>query len=198
MNKQTERNDIRRTDGGITAAKGFLAAGCEAGIKYRNRKDMAMVFAETPCVTAGTFTSNRVKAAPVLWNMRLVAEGCQARAVIVNTGIANAGTGARGMEICRETAEAGAAALGVPADSILLGSTGVIGPNPPIERIRDGIEKLAGCLSKTREAARDASLAIMTTDTVNKEAAVEFRLPSAEGNGTKLFVSCGILLWTML
>ena len=175
---------IRKIPGGITAAKGFSAACCEAAIKYPNRKDMALVFADVPCAVAGTFTSNRVKAAPVLWNMDIVKNGKPARAVVVNTGIANAGTGETGMNLCRETAAHTAEALGIPADSVLLGSTGVIGPNLPADRMNAGISAMAKTLSKSVEAGTDASIAIMTTDTVNKETAVEFDLPASSGEGT--------------
>ena len=164
---------IRKIAGGITAAKGFSAACCEAAIKYPNRKDMAMVFADVPCAVAGTFTSNKVKAAPVLWNMDIVKNGKDARAVVVNTGIANAGTGEAGMALCRETAAHTAEVLGIPADSVLLGSTGVIGPNLPLDRMNAGVSAMAKTLSKSAEAGTDASVAIMTTDTVNKETAVE-------------------------
>ena len=175
---------IRKIDGGVTAAKGFRASACEAGIKYSNRKDMAMVYADVPCALAGVFTSNKVKAAPVLWNMEIVRTGKPARAVVVNTGIANAGTGETGMRICRETAEKAAEALRIPADSVLLGSTGVIGPNLPLDRITAGVEVLAGSLSDSVAAGTAASRAIMTTDTVNKEFAVAFELPAASGDGT--------------
>ena len=175
---------IRKIPGGITSAKGFSAACCEAAIKYPNRKDMALVYADVPCTVAGTFTSNRVKAAPVLWNMDIVKNGKPARAVVVNTGIANAGTGETGMNLCRETAAHTAEALGIPADSVLLGSTGVIGPNLPADRMNAGISAMAKALSKSVEAGTDASIAIMTTDTVNKETAVEFDLPASSGEGT--------------
>ena len=92
-------------DGGITAPIGFEAAGVEAGVKYANRKDMAIVYSQKPCVVAGTFTSNVVKAAPVKWDMKIVEESAFAQAVIVNTGIANAGTGKEGMDYCVQTAE---------------------------------------------------------------------------------------------
>ena len=175
---------IRKIQGGITAAKGFSAACCEAAIKYRNRKDMAMVFADAPCAVAGTFTSNKVKAAPVLWDMDIVKNGKDARAVVVNTGIANAGTGEAGMTLCRETAAHTAGVLGIPADSVLLGSTGVIGPSLPLDRMNAGITAMAKTLSKSAEAGTDASIAIMTTDTVNKETAVEFELPAGSEEGT--------------
>ena len=175
---------IRKIEGGITAAKGFSASWCEAAIKYPNRKDMAMVFADVPCAVAGTFTSNKVKAAPVLWNMDIIKNGKDARAVVVNTGIANAGTGETGMTLCKETAGHTAEVLGIPADSVLLGSTGVIGPNLPLDRMNAGISAMAKTLSKSVKAGTDASIAIMTTDTVNKETAVEFELPAASGEGT--------------
>ena len=175
---------IRKIPGGITMAKGFAAASCEAAIKYQNRKDMAMLFAEVPCAVAGTFTSNKVKAAPVLWDMNIVKNGKPAQAVVVNTGIANAGTGEAGMNICRETAAHAASVLGISAESVLLGSTGVIGPNLPVDRMNAGISAMAKTLSPSPEAGTAASIAIMTTDTVNKETAVAFDLPAASGEGT--------------
>jgi len=175
---------IRKIAGGFTAAAGFRAASCEAGIKYRNRRDMALLFTDVPCAAAGTFTSNRVKAAPVLWDMEIVKAGKPVRAVVVNTGIANAGTGGEGLRLCRETAGFAAETLGVPPDAVLVGSTGVIGPNVPLDRITAGIAAMAGSLSSSPEAATLASRAIMTTDTVNKETAVAFDLPSASGDGT--------------
>ena len=176
--------EIRKITGGFTAAKGFRAASCEAGIKYQNRKDMALLFTDVPCQVAGTFTSNRVKAAPVLWDMAIAESWKSVRAVVVNTGIANAGTGEEGMRLCRETARHTADVLGITQDEVLLGSTGVIGPNVPIDRICAGVTRMAGSLSASAEAATDASKAIMTTDTVNKEFAVSFDLPAASGNGT--------------
>ncbi|MCR5223338.1 MAG: bifunctional glutamate N-acetyltransferase/amino-acid acetyltransferase ArgJ [Lachnospiraceae bacterium] len=163
---------MKQINGGITAPKGFFAAGVEAGIKYENRKDMAMIYSEKPCVVAGTFTSNRVKAAPVKWDMKIVDEKGSAQAVVVNTGIANAGTGAEGMRICEETAEEAAKQLGIEKDAVLVGSTGVIGAQIPIEKIKAGIAKLVAAKDSGTAAGTDASKAIMTTDTVNKELAV--------------------------
>ncbi len=174
---------IDRIPGGVTAAKGFKAASCAAGIKYAGRTDMAMLYSDAPCAVAGTFTTNVVKAAPVLWDRRIVYDVKSARAVVVNAGIANAATGEAGMETCRQTADCAARALGIPADSVLLGSTGVIGPNLPMDRISAGVAALAASLSDTIEAGTDASRAIMTTDTVNKEFAVTFQLPAANGEG---------------
>ena len=163
-------------DGGVTAPKGFLAAGTEAFIKYEHRPDMAMLYSQEPCIVAGTFTSNVVKAAPVIWDMKIVKENGMARAAVVNTGIANAGTGKKGMDICKAEAEHAAKVLGISKEEVLVGSTGVIGEQLDISRLKDGISALASKLSDGREAARQASVAIMTTDTVNKEAAVTFEI----------------------
>ena len=169
--------------GGVTAAKGFRAASCAAGIKYKNRPDMAMIFSQTPCAVAGTFTTNVVKAAPVIWDRQVVYRRKEAQAVVVNAGIANAATGPAGLELCRQSADFAGSALGIPAESVLLGSTGVIGPNLPLDRITGGITALTAGLSDSLEAGAAASRAIMTTDTVNKECAVEFELPAAAGEG---------------
>ena len=160
-------------DGGVTAAKGFKAAGVAAGIKYTGRKDMAMIFSEKPCAVAGMFTSNVVKAAPVRFDMAIVKDSPYVQAVVVNSGIANAATGEKGMKACRDTAEACADALNIPADAVLIGSTGVIGEQIPMDRIIPGVSALAKELSDTREAAGNAEAAIMTTDTVPKEIAVK-------------------------
>ena len=175
---------MKQISGGVTAAKGFKAASAAAGIKYEGRTDMAMVYSEKPCTIAGTFTKNMVKAAPVLWDREIVRSGGKARAVIVNSGIANAGTGKEGMEICEKTAKIASEVLGIPEKSVLIGSTGVIGMQIPIDRIEAGIRKLQPALSKSLEAGTEASKAIMTTDTVNKEFAYEIELPAADGDGT--------------
>ncbi len=175
---------INTISGGVTAAKGFKAACCAAGIKYRDRTDMAMLLSDAPCAVAGTFTTNVVKAAPVVWDRRIVKEVGTAQAVVVNAGIANAATGRAGMDMCEQTAAFTAQALGIPAEHVLLGSTGVIGPNLPIDRITAGVSAMAKTLSDTLEAGTAASRAIMTTDTVNKECAVTFELPAADGDGS--------------
>ena len=165
---------IRKIDGGVTAAKGFSAAAAAAQIKYRGRNDMALIYSEAPCAAAGTFTSNVVKAAPVLWDRQLVREGRGIRAVVVNSGIANACTGEEGMEACRRTAAAAASALDIPEDSVAVGSTGVIGMQLPVDRITAGVSLLAADMEDTREAGIRAAEAIMTTDTARKEAAYTF------------------------
>ncbi len=175
---------MRKITGGITAAKGFRAASCAAGIKYQGRTDMAMIAADVPCAVAGTFTANKVKAAPVQWDMNIVYSEKTAQAVVVNAGIANAATGPEGLRLCEETAAFTGKALGIPARAVLLGSTGVIGPQIPLDRITAGVAMMKETLSDTEEAGTAASRAIMTTDTVNKEFAVAFELPAASGEGT--------------
>lgn len=165
-------SDFQVIDGGVNAAKGFLSAGVAAGVKYTGRKDMAMVYSKEPCVVAGTFTTNIVKAAPVKWDMNVVANSPAVHAIVVNSGIANAATGEQGMKACSETAKKVSEVLNVPEDSVLIGSTGVIGNQIPMDKISAGIEALSKVLSDTRQSAADAEAAIMTTDTVPKEVAV--------------------------
>lgn len=167
---------MKQITGGVTAAKGFKAACAEANIKYKNRTDMAMVYSEVPCQCAGTFTSNVVKAACVQWDKKIVASGKPMSAVVVNSGIANACTGKEGMDACAATAKAVEEKLGVPADTVAVASTGVIGMQLPVDRLIKGVELLAGALDDSEEAGTAASKAIMTTDTVNKEVAVTFEV----------------------
>ncbi len=167
-------------DGGVTAAKGFEAAGAEAAIKYQNRKDMAMVYSKVPCKAAGTFTTNVVKAAPVLWDRDIVTNSEYAQAVVVNAGIANACTGKQGLDYCRREAEVTGKLLGIPAEAVLVGSTGVIGMQLPMDRIEAGIAKLVEAKSDTLEAGHTAACSIMTTDTISKEIAVSFELDGKE------------------
>ncbi|MDY5846740.1 MAG: bifunctional glutamate N-acetyltransferase/amino-acid acetyltransferase ArgJ [Bariatricus sp.] len=162
--------------GGVTAAKGFEAAATAAKIKYQDRTDMAVIYSQVPCVCAGTFTTNVVKAACVKWDQQIVAGGQKAQAVIVNSGIANACTGAEGFGYCKETADAAAEALGVSADGVLIGSTGVIGKQLPIERIKAGVKALAEKKNSSLENGTEAAKAIMTTDTCEKQIAVEIEV----------------------
>lgn len=167
---------IKEIQGGVTAARGFMAASTAAGIKYQNREDMALVYSPAPCRLAGTFTTNVVKAAPVKWDRNLVEKGGDAHAIVINSGIANACTGQEGMDYCGQTAQAAGKALGIPADSVLVASTGVIGMQLPMERICAGIEAMAPLLEESLEKGEAASKAIMTTDTKNKQVAVEFTI----------------------
>lgn len=167
---------MRETVGGVTAPKGFYAAGVEANIKYSGRKDMALIYSAAPCHVGGVFTSNVVKAAPVQWDKRIVDKAKYVQAVVVNSGIANACTGQEGLNYCAVEAYAAAKELGLPLESVLIASTGVIGMQLPIDKITAGIEALAAAKSNTAEAADDAAHAIMTTDTVDKQIAVSFEL----------------------
>ncbi|HWI54987.1 MAG TPA: bifunctional glutamate N-acetyltransferase/amino-acid acetyltransferase ArgJ [Desulfobacteria bacterium] len=160
------------TDGGVTAPKGFKAAGVKARIKY-DKKDLGVIFSVTPAAAAGVFTTNSVKAAPVTLSMANLSDGT-AQALVVNSGCANACTGDGGMNDARKMAAQTAQELGIDPSSVIVASTGVIGQELPMERIITGITEAAGELSET--GGHDVALAIMTTDTVPKEAAVQFEL----------------------
>ena len=162
--------------GGVTSAKGFKAACTAAGIKYKGRTDMAMVVSEVPAVCAGTFTSNVVKAACVKWDMDIVKSDRKMSAVVVNSGIANACTGEEGYDACQKTAKAVNEALGIDENTVAVASTGVIGMQLPVDKLVSGVKDMATKLSDSAEAGTNASKAIMTTDTVNKERAVSFSL----------------------
>ena len=135
-----------------------------------------MIYSEKPCTTAGTFTTNLVKAAPVKWDQKVVYEAPYTQAVVCNSGIANACTGAEGYGYCEATAKAAAEVLDIPKESVLVASTGVIGQQLPMEKLEAGVKKLAPVLSGARQAGILAAESIMTTDTVRKEAAVEIEL----------------------
>lgn len=167
---------MQKIEGGVTAAKGFEAASAAAGIKYQNREDMALIYSKKPCKVAGTFTTNVVKAAPVKWDRNVVESGMKSQAVIVNSGIANACTGEEGINYCAETAKEAARVLDVKAESVLVGSTGVIGMQLPMDRVRTGIQKLAEAKGADLESGTRAAQAIMTTDTKKKEVAVTIEI----------------------
>jgi glutamate N-acetyltransferase/amino-acid N-acetyltransferase len=171
---------MKYIDGGVTAAKGFQAAGGAAGIKKEGMKDMALVYSEVPCVAAGTFTTNVVKAAPVKWDQSIVYHHPTAQAIVCNSGVANACTGEEGFGYCKETASTAAGVLNVPEDAVLVASTGVIGKQIPMDKIAAGVKMLAPKLAATREAASEAAQAIMTTDTKQKEVAVTFTVGGKE------------------
>lgn len=167
---------MKQIKGGVTAAKGFKAASTAAAIKYKDRRDMAMLYSEVPCKAAGTFTRNVVKAAPVKWDQKVVYESKTAQAVVVNAGIANACTGEEGMEYCEVTAKKAGELLGIPKEQVLVASTGVIGKQLPIDRICAGIGEMARNLTEGYESGHAAAQAIMTTDTHEKEVAVEIEI----------------------
>lgn len=167
-------------EGGVTAAKGFEAAATAAGIKYQGRTDMAIIYSEKPCKVAGTFTTNVVKAAPVRWDRQIVESKQKSQAVIVNSGIANACTGEEGMKYCEETAKEAGKVLGIDEKGVLVGSTGVIGMQIPIDKIKAGITELAKGKKADLTSGTEAAKAIMTTDTKKKEVAVTFMAGDTE------------------
>ena len=169
---------MKRIEGGVCAAKGFKATGLEVGItdNHPGKKDMAMIFADVPCRAAGTFTTNLVKAAPVQWDKKIVSESELVQAVVVNSGIANACTGSQGLDYCREIAEQTGQVAGISAGMVLTASTGVIGQQLPMDKIKKGIDKMMPVLGNTAADATLAAEAIMTTDTVSKQAAVQIEI----------------------
>ncbi len=166
---------MKQIDGGVVAAKGFQATGLEVGIKagHSGKKDMAMVYSQVPCKVAGTFTTNVVKAAPVKYDMNIVDNSPYVQAVVVNSGVANACTGEEGMKNCQLLADAAASSLDIPNSAVLIGSTGVIGAQLPMEKMVNGVGLLAKQLGDTPADATLAAEAIMTTDTVSKQIAFE-------------------------
>ncbi len=168
---------IIEIQGAITAPKGFQAAGLRAGIKPgKTNKDMAMVVSTVPCVAAGVFTRNLVKAAPVQWDAQILEKHGVAQAVVVNSGIANACTGEQGYEDVKKTAKAVAKELDIKTEQVVVMSTGVIGQPLPMDTILQGVGMLREQLSQSEQAGHAAAEAIMTTDTHSKEIAIEFSL----------------------
>ncbi|WP_331738442.1 bifunctional glutamate N-acetyltransferase/amino-acid acetyltransferase ArgJ [Streptomyces sp. NBC_00069] len=154
----------------VTAARGFTAAGIAAGIKQNGNRDLALVVNNGPrCAAAGVFTSNRVQAAPVQWSRQILADGA-IRAVVLNSGGANACTGPQGFQDTYATAEKAAEQLGLEAADVAVCSTGLIGVPLPMDRILAGVESAVARLSAS--GGEDAAVAVMTTDTVHKTAAV--------------------------
>jgi len=167
--------DLKVIPGGVTAPLGFQGAGVHAGIKKSNKgkPDVAVIFSEIPAQVGGVFTQNRVKAAPVLFSQKVVANGL-AQAVVVNSGNANACTGLEGEETAGLMALWTAQELGINEKQVIVSSTGVIGHQLPRDIVKMGINKAVGRLSK--EGGHDAALAIMTTDLFSKEIAVQTKI----------------------
>lgn len=168
---------IKRTEGGVIAAKGFFTYGLRAGIKPgKTNRDMALIYTEVPAVAAGVFTQNKVKAAPVKWDAEIIKKGGSINAVVINTGFANACTGEQGGKNARATAALAGSLLGVSEENVLVASTGVIGGQLPMEAIENGVKMLVPALNNTIEAADLSAEAIMTTDTRPKQVAFEFEI----------------------
>lgn len=163
---------ISAINGGVTAPRGFKAVGVRCGIKKQGL-DLALIYSESECSAAAVFTTNVFKAAPVLLDMERLRTG-KARAVVVNSGNANACTGAQGIIDAQRTAEIAGEALGIPAERVFVASTGIIGVQLPMEKIEAGVRQAALQLSET--GGDLAALAIMTTDTKPKIAACEIEI----------------------
>lgn len=161
----------------MRSIKGFKAAAVAAGIRKADRLDVGVIFSEVPAVAAGVFTTNAVKAAPVLLDMERIKSG-RGRAIVVNSGCANACTGDVGMRDARVTAAKAAGVLGIAEDEVYVASTGVIGQPLPIDRLSSGIEKAAGELADN--GLDRVAKAIMTTDTFPKESSATCVLSSGE------------------
>jgi glutamate N-acetyltransferase/amino-acid N-acetyltransferase len=157
-------------DGGVTAPEGFLASGVHCGIKNR-RKDLALIGSVCECDAAALYTTNRVKAAPIIITKDHLSKG-KACGAVINSGLANALTGKRGLNDAHVMAELAGFAMGSPSEKVVVASTGMIGKYLPMNKICKGIEAAGRALGSTRKHAHDAAMAIMTTDTVPKEEAV--------------------------
>lgn len=168
---------IKKDTQGVTYAKGFKAAGVKAGIKKSGNLDVAVIYTETPAAIAGTFTQNKVAAAPVYVSKETVATG-SARAIVANAGCANACTGKQGMDDAYKTREIAAKELGINADDVIVGSTGVIGVTLPMDKLEKGIKDAVADLSET--GSINAANAIITTDTHCKTMTVKFDIGDAE------------------
>lgn len=164
---------IKKDIQGVTFAKGFSAAGVKAGIKKSGNLDVAVIYTEKEAVVAGTFTQNKVAAAPVYVSKEVVATGT-AHAIVANAGCANACTGQQGLDDAYKMAQIAADELGVNADDVIVGSTGVIGVNLPMDKLKTGIKDAVANLSN--DGSDNAARAIITTDTHSKSLTCEFEL----------------------
>jgi len=152
----------------ITSVSGFLAGAAQAGIKTKNKLDLAILYSEVPCVAAGVFTTNRIKSAPVILSQKHLSKG-QAQAIVVNSGCANACVGEQGLTDALEMARLTAAKLDILPEEVLVASTGVIGMLLPMTQVKAGIESI----KLHRDGDHDLAKAIMTTDTRPKEVAAQ-------------------------
>ena len=164
---------IKKDTQGVTFAKGFTAAGVKAGIKKSGNLDVAVIYTKTQAVVAGTFTQNKVAAAPVYVSKEVVATGT-AHAIVANAGCANACTGQQGLDDAHKMAQIADDELGVNADDVIVGSTGVIGVNLPMDKLEAGIKDAVANLST--DGSDNAGRAIITTDTHSKSVTCEFEL----------------------
>lgn len=170
-------SEIKVVPGGVVSAKGFSAAGAAGAIKYEGRDDVALIVADSPCEAAAVFTTNKVAAAPVLYDRKVV-KGGVVQAILANSGCANACTGESGLADANLSALVTAGELGINPKHVLVASTGVIGRRLPMERLLEGMRKAKAALGRTQEHALSAAKAIMTTDTRPKQACVTTKIGS--------------------
>ena len=163
--------NFRVVKGGVTSAKGFRAAGVPAEIKYKGRNDVALIVADEPCAAAAVFTTNKVAAAPVLYDREVVRNG-RTQAILANSGCANACTGEEGLKDAKLSALVTAGELGIDPKLVLVASTGVIGRRIPMDRLLAGMKAAKAALGRTAAHGLAAEKAVMTTDTKPKQAAV--------------------------
>jgi glutamate N-acetyltransferase / amino-acid N-acetyltransferase len=161
--------DFQWLEGGITAVPGILAAGITAGIKPSGKKDLALIYSSSPARAAAVFTTNQVKGAPVLVSQEHV-KGRQVQAIVASSGCSNVCTGEQGIRDAREMTKIVGEHLRIPAQRVLIAATGVIGQPMPMDKVRPSLPKLVKALSP--QGSRSAAEAIMTTDTIPKEAAL--------------------------
>ncbi|MBF4695240.1 bifunctional ornithine acetyltransferase/N-acetylglutamate synthase [Fusibacter ferrireducens] len=174
---------FKEVKGHINTPKGFLAGGLHAGIK-KKKKDLALIYTEAPANLAGVFTTNQVKAAPVLWNQEILHQGKAVHAVVINSGNANACTGVKGISDNAQMAKCVAEKLDCDAEEVLVASTGIIGLPLPMDVVEEGIKTLAGKITSKSLCGKNAAEAIMTTDTFSKEVCVEVMI-----KGEKITIS---------
>ena len=173
--KKSLKNLVTVIPGGVTQARGFRAAGIHAGIKENGGDDLALLASDTDCTAAGTFTTNAIRASSVDWCEKLLPSDT-IRAIVANSGCANACTGLQGEKDTALTAELAGLSLHVPPESLLVASTGMIGKFLPMEKIADGLRAIVPLLATTGGSL--FARAVMTTDTVKKESAVRVKLMS--------------------
>ena len=169
------KEKIKKINGAIIAPLGFEAAGIRTGVK-RRRKDLALIYTKNAAISAGVYTTNVVKAAPLLVTKDIVEKGTPINAIIINSGNANACTGAKGLTNAWEMIEKTQKVFNLPQRSVLVASTGVIGVQLQMDKILDGIEEIATQIGNNEQAALNAAEGIMTTDTFVKGIAYEFEI----------------------
>ena len=175
----------------MASVSGFSVSGVHAGLKANDALDMAVIFSDRPCVAAGVFTTNLMKAAPVLFDIgQLTSNSDNIRAIVVNTKCANACTGEQGLANARETARLAAKALGIESSQVLVMSTGVIGTHLPMPKIARGIELATAALGQDWDAA---ARGIMTTDTRPKLASESFDTPNGKVTLTGIAKGAGMI-----